>query len=109
MVIIRSSCEIDTACRKVLTRTFGPATNGQHCVFANILEIQRGKPAFCISHNKMCALKKKTESDRTSASFEEKLSETSCSRSMNEFITDWLLILFGTNLRIDGQCFRSYP
>ena len=40
-VTLAAGCEIDKACRTVLLNTFGPATNGKHCLFADVMGVSR--------------------------------------------------------------------
>lgn len=58
-VVLTSSCEINEPCRSVLSKTYGPVTGGKHCVFPDILKIDRNKGStFCLAHQKMCPLKR---------------------------------------------------
>jgi len=57
-VALKSSCEIDKNCRTVLSQTLGPYTDGTHCLFPDIMELDRQKgKAFCLTHKKMCFFK----------------------------------------------------
>ena len=89
-VILTSSCEIDGPCRDVLSKTFGPVTKGKHCMFPDILKIDKEKGyAFCLAHNKNCPLEKPARQQRLLAQLAARLMFLNiCHSRSNEVFTD---------------------